>query len=94
MPKLEMSIGGTEIEIRVSGVGGHSSQGIPNIVHDPLPKSFSRFKEDFLIGKNNTLLIIVVIAMIDLTDKIELVSNRLMFGIVPCWFIIKSDLLK
>ena len=80
------------IQLRLSGVTAHNSLGIGERLHDPLRRIFRKLRHDNPLTSKQTLLKLSVKAMNDKIGENGLVPSRLVFGIVPRFPIISTDL--
>ena len=80
------------IQLRLSGVKAHSSFRIGERLHHPLRRIFEKIRMDYSHTPRNTLLKIAVKVMNDTIGENGLVPSRLVFGIIPRFPIISTDL--
>jgi len=80
------------IKIRLSGVRAHNSLGIGEKLHDPLRRIFRKIQHDFPEANPRMILSVAVKAMNDTINEKGLVPSRLVFGILPRFPILNSNL--
>ncbi len=80
------------VQLRLSGVRAHNSLGIGERLHSPLRRIFEKVKHNYPAADPKYLLSIAVKAMNDTIGENGLVPSRLVFGIIPRFPILNSDL--
>ncbi len=88
--KHKMDMAG--IQLRLSGVKAHNSLGIGERLHEPLRRIYKKIKTDHPTADPKYILNIAVKAMNDTIGENGLVPSRLVFGIIPRFPILNSDL--
>lgn len=80
------------ISMRLSGIRAHSSLGIGEKLHDPLRRIFKKIRHEYPSANPKTILRVAVKAMNDTMGENGLVPSRLVFGILPRFPILNSNL--
>ena len=80
------------IQLRLSGVKAHNSLGIGERLHEPLRRIYRKIKHNHPHIPPPFILRVAVKAMSDTMGETGLVPSRLVFGIVPRFPILNSNL--